>query len=129
MKVKLQATRIIEISGEFIKLDSLLKLAGVAQTGGEAKIYIAESEVTVDGEVATERGRKLRDGSVVKIFGQTMKIKALSATEKVTAEKSIEPSNPAKPKLPLSTQPPKKAKNTGATSNAKPKNQQNKKKR
>lgn len=88
MKVKLPVVRVIEVAGDFIKLDSLLKLAGIAQTGGEAKIRIAEGEITVNGEVTTERGRKLRDGAVVRGGGQTVRIKTANATqnEKPAAE-------------------------------------------
>lgn len=50
----------IEISSEFIKLDSFLKWIGVATMGSEAKIYISEGMVLVNGEIETRRGRKLR---------------------------------------------------------------------
>ena len=45
----------IEISTEFIKLDSLLKFAALTGTGGEAKYCIAEGMVSVNGEVCTMR--------------------------------------------------------------------------
>lgn len=50
----------ISITTEFIKLDSLLKLAGLVYTGGEAKILIQQGDVYLNGEVCTERGRKIR---------------------------------------------------------------------
>jgi len=53
-----------------IRLDTFLKLSGVAQTGGHAKLLIQEGEVTVDGEVETRRGRKLRGGESVAIAGE-----------------------------------------------------------
>ena len=55
----------IKIKTQFIKLDSLLKFAGIAQTGGEAKEMILYGEVEVDGEVCLERGRKIKPGMVV----------------------------------------------------------------
>ncbi len=55
----------ISINTEYIKLDSLLKLAGLCQTGGEAKVRILEGEFCVNGAVCTQRGKKLRDGDVV----------------------------------------------------------------
>jgi ribosome-associated protein len=58
--------------GEYIKLDSFLKLARVVQTGGEAKIRIQAGEVRVNGEVETRRGRKLRHGDVVLVDGETL---------------------------------------------------------
>lgn len=55
----------VSIDTEFIKLDSLLKLANVVSSGGEAKIIIQEGEVLVNGEPCTMRGKKLRPGDVV----------------------------------------------------------------
>ena len=55
----------IEITTEFIKLDAFLKFAGVAGTGGEAKLLISEGRIEVNGEVCTQRGKKLRPGDVV----------------------------------------------------------------
>ena len=52
----------IKIDTEFIKLDSLLKLSGIAPTGGAAKIFIQDGEVKVNGETCTMRGKKLRSG-------------------------------------------------------------------
>ncbi len=57
----------IKISTEFIKLDSLLKFSGIAGTGGEAKEIILEKKVTVNGEICTARGKKLRSGDVVRV--------------------------------------------------------------
>ena len=54
----------IPINTEFIKLEALLKLANVVSSGGEAKVLIQDGQVTVNGEVCTQRGRKLRPGDV-----------------------------------------------------------------
>ena len=58
----------IIIDTEFIKLDSLLKYASVVQTGADAKFFISEGLVFVDGEVETRRGRKIYDGMTVKVL-------------------------------------------------------------
>ena len=55
----------ISINTEFIKLDSLLKYAAAVGTGGEAKFVIGEGMVTVNGEVCTMRGKKIRAGDTV----------------------------------------------------------------
>ena len=55
----------ITIRDEYIRLGQALKLAGLAQTGIEAKIMVTEGEVLVNGETDTRRGRKLRDGDRV----------------------------------------------------------------
>ena len=60
----------ILIHTEFIKLDSLLKFAGLAETGGEAKAMVQEGLVKVNGEVCTMRGKKLRPGDVAEVGGQ-----------------------------------------------------------
>lgn len=57
--------QVIAIGAPFIRLDSLLKLAGATDTGGQAKILVQSSEVAVNGAICTERGRKIRPGDVV----------------------------------------------------------------
>lgn len=64
----------IEISTEFIKLDSFLKWVGVASLGSEAKFLIQEGEVKVNGEVCTQRGKKLRVNDVIEIQQEKFKI-------------------------------------------------------
>lgn len=55
----------IPISTEFIKLDQLLKLSGIAETGGHAKQLVAEGVASIGGEVCLMRGKKLRKGDIV----------------------------------------------------------------
>lgn len=57
---------------EYIKLDQFLKLAHVAQTGGEAKLLIQSGHVLVNGQIETRRGRKLRPGDVVMVDDDEM---------------------------------------------------------
>ncbi|MBY0757094.1 S4 domain-containing protein YaaA [Clostridium sardiniense] len=64
----------ININTEFIKLDAFLKWAGVASLGSEAKIYILEEMVKVNGEICTQRGKKLRSGDVVNFEDEDYKI-------------------------------------------------------
>lgn len=59
----------VTITTEFIKLDALLKFAGISETGGEAKQAIQDGEVRVNGEVCTMRGKKLRSGDRVELSG------------------------------------------------------------
>lgn len=65
----------IEITTEFIKLDAFLKYCGAVGTGGEAKIRIADGEVSVNGEVCTQRGKKLRGGDSVALGGETYSVR------------------------------------------------------
>lgn len=55
----------IKIITEYIRLDDLLKLAGAVQTGGHAKFAVQNGEVKVDGEICTQRGKKIRENQVV----------------------------------------------------------------
>ena len=64
----------ILIHTEYIKLDSRLKLAGLVETGGEAKLLIQDGQVQVNGEVCTMRGKKLRAGDTVTLDGRTVAI-------------------------------------------------------
>ncbi len=57
----------IKIDTEYIKLDSFLKLCGAAGTGGHAKIMISEGLIFVNGELATQRGKKLRINDIIEI--------------------------------------------------------------
>ena len=57
----------VNIKSEFIKLDSLLKYAGVVETGGIGKEIIPEERIKVNGEVCTMRGKKIRPGDKVQI--------------------------------------------------------------
>ena len=57
----------VNIKSEFIKLDSLLKYAGVVETGGIGKEIILAETIKVNGEVCTMRGKKIRPGDKVQI--------------------------------------------------------------
>lgn len=57
------------IKTEFIKLNQFLKWAGLCETGGEADIVIAEGNVKVNGDTELRRGKKLRDGDIVEVYG------------------------------------------------------------
>lgn len=60
-------TEQIKITTEFIKLQQLLKFSGAADIGSEAKDMIASGIVSVNGEVCTMRGKKLRPGDIAEI--------------------------------------------------------------
>jgi ribosome-associated protein len=61
-----------------IKLDQFLKLNGIVQTGGEAKLLIQSGEVRVNGTTETRRGRKLAEGDRVSALGETFKVERLT---------------------------------------------------
>lgn len=57
-----------------ITLAQFLKLVGAVQTGGEAKLWIQDGRVAVNGEVETRRGRKLIPGDQVTVEGQSFQV-------------------------------------------------------
>ena len=65
------------ILNDFIKLDQFLKLMGVVQSGGEAKILIRDGEVEVNGRVEIRRGRKLMEGDRVACNGEEYTVEGL----------------------------------------------------
>jgi ribosome-associated protein len=71
--------KVITIRDEFIKLGQALKLAGIAQTGIEAKIMVTSGEVSVNGKIDTRRGRKLHDGDIVETKEGTFTVKSTDA--------------------------------------------------
>ena len=66
----------ILIHTEFIKLDALLKYAGLCETGGEAKELVQGGAVKVNGEVCTMRGKKIRPGDEVTFAGHTLHVQS-----------------------------------------------------
>lgn len=67
--------QIIFIDTEFIKLQDLLKFAGLVETGGQAKILIQDDYVTVNGEICTMRGKKIRNGDIVTLDDDTLEVR------------------------------------------------------
>ena len=59
--------REVKITSELIKLDQLLKFAGIVETGGIGKEIILEERIKVNGEICTMRGKKIRAGDKVQI--------------------------------------------------------------
>lgn len=64
----------IKIKDDFIKLGQALKLAGLVDSGVEAKIEIQEGQVMVNGNVELQRGKKIYPGDVIEFEGQQVKV-------------------------------------------------------
>lgn len=64
----------IQIKDEYIKLGQAMKLAGLVDSGIEAKIVIQDGKVLVNGEVDTRRGKKLVDGDTFSFQGNEVKV-------------------------------------------------------
>ncbi len=65
----------LPISTEYIKLEQFLKRGDLVPTGGQAKIFILEHDIEVNGEKEQRRGRKLYPGDTVKVDGKVYKVK------------------------------------------------------
>ena len=59
----------IKIDTDWIKLDQVLKLADVAQSGGHAKLLIKDGLVKVNGIIESQRGKKIKNGDIVEVEG------------------------------------------------------------
>jgi len=66
--------KLVKIKTPFIKLDQFLKYENLVQGGGEAKILIQDGQVKVNGEVCTQRGKKLYSGDRVEFENETYEI-------------------------------------------------------
>jgi ribosome-associated protein len=66
--------RDVAIRGHMIRLGQLLQYAGLADSGADAKVRIAEGAVSVNGEPVTERGRQLHPGDTVTLGDETVRI-------------------------------------------------------
>lgn len=61
----------INIKEEYIKLEQLLKIANIVSSGGEAKYFLLNNKVLINGEVDQRRGRKLYKNDEVTILNET----------------------------------------------------------
>lgn len=64
------------LKGEHIALCDLLKLTGIADSGGQGKAMVADGMVQVDGETELRKTAKIRAGQMVECLGQTVQVKA-----------------------------------------------------
>ena len=64
----------VSISTEFIKLDQFLKWCGAVDNGAMAKAFIQDGEITVNGNVELQRGKKLRNGDIVEFEGNKYQV-------------------------------------------------------
>jgi len=65
-----------KLRGEYVALCDLLKLAGIADSGGQGKLMIANGEVTVDGQPESRKTAKIRANQTVRCLGQTVRVVA-----------------------------------------------------
>jgi ribosome-associated protein len=70
--------REVQISTEMIRLGQLLKLAGLIESSGEAKAFLAEVPVTVNGEPEDRRGRQLHPGDEVRAGDDALRVSAMT---------------------------------------------------
>ena len=66
---------IVEIKTDFIRLDQLLKWTNLTGSGSEAKMFILNGDVKVNGEVELRRGKKIHEGDIVEFNGEKITVK------------------------------------------------------
>lgn len=69
-----KAERVLEINTDTIALYQVLKLEGLASSGGEAKLVIADGQVSVNGEVETRKRKKIVAGDLIQFAGERISI-------------------------------------------------------
>jgi ribosome-associated protein len=67
-------TQRFKLESEYIELSKLLKVTGLCDSGGMAKVAIVEGQVKVDGSVELRKGRKIRKGQVVELAGNRIEV-------------------------------------------------------
>ena len=65
---------LVSIKTEYIKLEQLLKWAGIVDSGADAKSLIIAGEVKVNGTIELQRGKKIRVGDIVELNGTILKV-------------------------------------------------------
>ncbi len=66
--------RIVELTQDAVPLYKVLKFEGLVNSGGDAKLLIDDGQVIVNGEVETQRRKKIRDGDVIQLGGETLQV-------------------------------------------------------
>ncbi len=72
--MSMKKTTPVEITTDYLKLEQLLKIADIVSSGGEAKLFLQENEILVNGEEEHRRGRKLYPGDLITIDGKVYEI-------------------------------------------------------
>ncbi len=65
---------IAELESEFVELYKILKFEGLTDSGGMAKLVIADGQVSVNGEVETKKRKKIAAGDKIEYLGQSIKV-------------------------------------------------------
>lgn len=64
----------VEITTEFIELNKFLKFENIVESGGHAKLVIADGQVRLNGKVQMQTRKKVRDGDIVEVAGEKYQV-------------------------------------------------------
>ena len=64
-----------DLDGDYVELNQLLKLVGLADSGGAGKVLVASGAVEVDGAVELRKTCKIRAGQQVRVAGTTIRVR------------------------------------------------------
>lgn len=65
---------LVEITTEYIELNKFLKFENLVESGGHAKLVIADGQVRLNGKVVVQTRKKVRDGDIVTLAGEQYQI-------------------------------------------------------
>jgi len=86
--------RIVDITREPVELYKILKFESMANSGGQAKLFIDDGLVKVNGEVETRKRKKIVSGDVIELFDEVLQVQLVAATQstpKPSHTKATEP--------------------------------------
>jgi len=66
--------RIVELTQDAVPLFKVLKFEGLVNSGSDAKLLIDEGQVSVNGQVETQRRKKIRDGDVIELGDEALQV-------------------------------------------------------
>jgi ribosome-associated protein len=87
--VTIIATHVVEMNRQPIELFKILKFEGLANSGGQAKLMIADGLVKLNGKVETQKSKKILSGDIIEF--QAHKLEMLLKAPEETAPESVEP--------------------------------------
>lgn len=86
--------RIVDITREPVELYKILKFESMANSGGQAKLFIDDGLVKVNGEVETRKRKKIVDGDTIELFDDVIQVQFVAAKESApepAAPKAVKP--------------------------------------
>jgi len=88
--------RIVDITREPVELYKILKFESMANSGGQAKLFIDDGLVKVNGEVETRKRKKIVSGDIIELFDEVLQVQLVAASESATEPSQTQAPAPRK---------------------------------